>query len=264
MSTPSIHWFRLDLRLADNPALRAAARRGGAVVPIFVWAPDEEGDWPSGAASKWWLHQSLGRLDAGLREAGSRLVIRRGPTLAALRALTRETGATAVFWNRRYEPAVAARDATIAAALRGHGLEVESFNAGLLHEPWTIRNQSGKPFQVFTPFWRRCLTRPDPAAPLAAPKHLRPPQPWPGVFNPVAQGERFDPQGDYVRRWCPELARLPAAWIHRPHEAPPDVRDDAGVELGRHYPLPIISHAIARESALEAYKRSHLDLVKSL
>src|SRR5436190_7437209 len=107
----SLVWFRLDLRLADNPALAAALERGGSVVPVFIHAPDEEAPWSPGAASNWWLHQSLQSLDASLRKLGSQLILRRGPTLATLQALIRETGATAVFWNRRYEPAAIARDA---------------------------------------------------------------------------------------------------------------------------------------------------------
>ena len=67
-----------------------------------------------------------------------------------------------VFWNRRYEPACIARDKSVKEALRADGIEAESFNAALLHEPWTIQNQSGKPFQVFTPFWRALLSRPEP------------------------------------------------------------------------------------------------------
>ena len=179
MSAPSIHWFRLDLRLADNPAFHAAVNRGGPVVPVFIWSPDEEGDWPPGGASKWWLHQSLAALDANLRESGSRLVIRRGPTLDALRTLAKETGAAAVFWNRRYEPAVIARDAQVKENLRREGFAIESFNAALLHEPWTIQNKSGKPFQVFTPFWKNCLAQPDPPKPLTAPKQITAPAKWP-------------------------------------------------------------------------------------
>ncbi len=477
MNAPSIHWFRLDLRLADNPALAAATQSGEPVIPVFIWSPEEEGDWPPGGASKWWLHQSLAALDARLRAAGSRLVIRRGPTLQTLRTLAKEAGAKTVFWNRRYEPAVIARDTKVNAGLRQDGLAVESFNAALLHEPWTIQNQSGKPFQVFTPFWKHCLTKPDPAEALATPKRIPPPARWPRtlaldeleleprikwaegfrtmwqpgetgaaanlkqflakafenyseqrnrpdvvgtsqlsphlhfgeisprqvwhglkalaakrglavaqwrgsqflaevgwrefahhllyhfphtpgeplradfkhfswrkdatwlkawqrgrtgfpivdagmrelwttgwmhnrvrmivasflvkdlliswregarwfwdtlvdadlaqntlgwqwtagcgadaapyfrVFNPVSQGEKFDPQGDYVRHWCPELAKLPADWIHQPDQAPPEILHAAGVKLGRNYPEPIVSHAIAREVALEAFAR---------
>ena len=101
----TIVWFRIDLRLVDNPALHAAAARG-AVVPVFIHAPEEEQPWSPGGASLWWLHQSLTALDASLKQAGSRLVIRKGATLATLLALIEETGATGVYWNRRYEPAV--------------------------------------------------------------------------------------------------------------------------------------------------------------
>lgn len=75
------------------------------------------------------------------------------------------------------------------------------------------------------------------------------------VFNPTSQGEKFDPNGDYVRKWCPELARIPTAWIHRPSEAAQSILQQAGVALGRNYPTAIVSHAIAREIALEAYSR---------
>lgn len=80
-------WFRQDLRLADNRALLAAVRRGGPVIPVFIWSPEEEGRWQPGAASRWWLHQSLSQLDTSLRQRGSRLIIRRGPTLEAIREL---------------------------------------------------------------------------------------------------------------------------------------------------------------------------------
>ncbi|MFN3523980.1 MAG: cryptochrome/photolyase family protein, partial [Phenylobacterium sp.] len=73
------------------------------------------------------------------------------------------------------------------------------------------------------------------------------------IFNPVLQGEKFDPAGDYVRRWVPELARLPAAWIHKPWAAPAAVLSRAGVVLGRSYPRPIVDHAQARERALAAF-----------
>ena len=464
----SLIWFRLDLRLADHPALQAGIQRG-SVVPVFIHAPEEEAPWSPGGASRWWLYQSLGALDTALRKLGSQLVIRRGPSLATLSALAKETAATAVFWNRRYEPALTARDTQIKDALRAAGLEVESFNGALLHEPWTIQNQSGKPFQIFTPFWKHCLTKPDPAEPLPRPRKLSAPTHWPvslaldelelepkikwadglraawqpgeagaaahlenflasafanytndrnrpdhpgtsrlsphlhfgeisprqvwhavrrrsvadwrtsqfltelgwrefahqllhhfphtpteplradfkkfpwrkdaeflaawqkgqtgypivdagmrelwatgwmhnrvrmivasflvkdlllswtegaawfwdtlvdadlaqntlgwqwtagcgadaapyfRVFNPISQGEKFDPRGDYVRRWCPELAKLSDKWLHQPWSAPPEILARAGVELGRDYPEPVVSHAIAREVALAAF-----------
>jgi len=459
----SIVWFRQDLRLADNPALTAAASAGDPVVPVFLWAPEEEGAFPPGGAAKWWQHATLARLQRDLPQ----LVMRRAPrgSLAALRELVRETGAGRVFWNRRYEPVAQARDSEIKAALRADGLEAKSFNANLLHEPWTIQNKQGRPFQVFTPYYRHCLTLPVPAAlprpegvrfeaaasetldalellptipwtagmsaawqpgeagaqaqldrmlgggapayaaerdrpdhlgtsrlsphlhfgemgprqiwhavrarypkgeaepylrqlvwrdfahhllhhfphtpaePLRAEfarfpwrrderalrawqrgrtgypivdagmrelwttgwmhnrvrmivasflvKHLRLPwqdgaywfwdtlvdadlanntlgwqwsagcgadaAPYFRVFNPVLQGEKFDPEGAYVRRWVPELAAVPSKWIHQPWSAPPVELAAAGVELGRTYPGPMVDHAEARAGALAAF-----------
>jgi deoxyribodipyrimidine photo-lyase len=75
------------------------------------------------------------------------------------------------------------------------------------------------------------------------------------VFNPVLQGEKFDPDGAYVRRWVPELAQLPASVIHRPWSATPLERASAGVNLGKTYPTPIIDHRAGRERALKAYAK---------
>jgi deoxyribodipyrimidine photo-lyase len=471
----TIVWFRHDLRLADNPALHAAVQRSQAVVALYIHTPDEEAPWQPGGASRWWLHQSLKALSQRLRAIGAPLVIRRGPALAALRDIAAEVEATAVFWNRRYEPSVVVRDQHLKQALRQDGLLVQSFNAALWHEPWTLQNQSKKPFQVFTPFWKHSLAQPDPAPPLPAPHSLgapanQPPsltladlalepkinwsgglraawQPgeagaqaqlrqfldtalegyaeqrdypatpgtsrlsahlhfgeisprqiwhglqqlaqangWPSehwrtsaflrelgwrefahhllfhfphtpsaplraefqaftwqhnpahlrawqtghtgfpivdagmrqlwasgwmhnrvrmiaasflvkdlllpwqtgarwfwdtlvdadlaqntlgwqwtagcgadaapyfrVFNPTRQGEQFDPQGHYVRRWCPELTPLPNAWLHQPGAAPADVLRTAGITLGQNYPHPIVNHAQARIRALAAF-----------
>src|SRR5512139_2993852 len=142
----SLVWFDRDLRLADNPALAAAMKRGGTIVPVFIWSPEEEGPWPPGAASRWWLHQSLKSLDADLRRLGTRMIFRRGPSLAALRMLIRESGATSVYWNRRYEPALRDRDARVEKALTADGIAVRTFNSALLFEPDEIKNSSGKPF----------------------------------------------------------------------------------------------------------------------
>lgn len=76
------------------------------------------------------------------------------------------------------------------------------------------------------------------------------------IFNPFTQGEKFDPNGDYVRKYVPELAKLPKKYIHRPWEAPPHILSQAGVKLGVDYPKPIVDHTEARERALAAYKKS--------
>ena len=475
---PALVWFRQDLRLQDNPALQAALSRGGPVIPVFILDDAGEGRWPAGGASRWWLHQALASLDADLRARGSRLILARGASGEVLRELVRATGAGALFWNRRYEPAIIARDAALKTGFTAAGLEVKSSNAALLHEPHTIANKQGRPFQVFTPFWRHCLTLEVsaplrlPAGPLAAPaswprsldlgelgllptrdwadgfsacwqpgeagaakrlkafvaapmdaysevrnlpdrdgtsmlspwlhfgelsprqiwaavqarsrdsgvfppnngarvflsevgwrefahhllfhfphtpesplreefarfpwaddpggrqlrawqrgrtgypivdagmrqlwhtgwmhnrvrmivasflvKHLRLPwhhgaawfwdtlvdadlasntlgwqwtagcgadaAPYFRIFAPVLQGVKFDSNGDYVRRWVPELARLPTEHLHAPWEAPSHVLAAAGVRLGDTYPKPIVDHAEARAAALAALR----------
>jgi deoxyribodipyrimidine photo-lyase len=100
----------------------------------------------------------------------------RRETLAALVA---ETGAEAVCWNRLYDPALVARDSTLKAQLRARGCDARSFKASLLLEPWELETGKGEPYRVFTPFWKAALKRPEPGAPVAAPRDLRPPSRWP-------------------------------------------------------------------------------------
>jgi deoxyribodipyrimidine photo-lyase len=473
----SILWFRHDLRLDDNPALQAALAHGGPVVPVFIWEPEAEGDWPPGGASRCWLHESLRTLDAALRAAGSRLVIRQGKSLDVLLGLIDETAANAVYWNRRYEPAAITRDREIKAVLRTKGVTAESSNSLLLFEPWTVSTTSSTPYRVFTPFYRACVSLPEPDAPLPAPTTIGGPRerpascnleelgllpraPWDAgirsawtcgetagvtrledflgralsayldardrpdvegtsrlsaylhfgelsprrlwhtvkaamrrhkakahqqsaegflrqlvwrefayhllyhypqtaaaplnprferfpwrdepkaleawqhgrtgypiidagmrqlwrtgwmhnrvrmiaasflvkdlliswqsgarwfwdtlvdadlanntlgwqwvagcgadaapffrIFNPIQQGERFDPHGTYVRQWVPELAKLPDRWIHKPWQSPPTVLQAAGVVLGQSYPQPLVDHDEARKRALELFKK---------
>ncbi|MBX3750737.1 MAG: deoxyribodipyrimidine photo-lyase [Opitutaceae bacterium] len=483
MSAPTIVWFRQDLRLQDNPALQAAVAGGGPVVPVYILDDAGEGQWRVGGAARWWLHHALAALDGSLRERGSRLILARGPAQAVLPQLQRATGAKAICWNRRYEPAVIARDKAIKAHFTAAGTEVQSFNGALLFEPHAVANKQGRPFQVFTPFWRHCLSLPVTAPVKLTAKSLPAPAKWPAsleldelglrprlgwaegfaaqwqpgeagaqrrlrefvaeavdayaerrnspdvdgtsrlspwlhtgeigprqiwaalqarakatgvfpassgeqvflsevgwrefahhllyhfrhtpeqplredftrfpwaddpqgarlrawqrgrtgypivdagmrqlwqtgwmhnrvrmivasflvkhlrlswthgaawfwdtlvdadlanntlgwqwtagcgadaapyfrIFAPVLQGEKFDPAGDFVRRWVPELARIPAKFIHRPWEAPADVLAAAGVRLGDNYPRPIVDHGAARDAALAAFKSLRRD-----
>jgi deoxyribodipyrimidine photo-lyase len=478
-ASPTLLWFRQDLRLQDNAAFVAAVARGGPVIPVYVLDDEAEGAWKPGGASRWWLHHSLAALDEALRGRGSRLVLRTGAAAVEIPALCEETGAGAVYWNRRYEPASIARDKALKAHLGSGGVEAKSFNSALLFEPHTIANKQGRPFQVFTPYWRHCLTlpvpdpvesprgalpapdrwprsarleefgllprmtwadgfarhgrpgeagaqaqlahfvreavhayddernRPDrpgtshlsphlhfgeigprqvwaavkalgrdrgtfpasngarvflseigwrefahhllfhfpdtPERPLRAEfaafpwakdpgghrlrawqrghtgypivdagmrelwatgwmhnrvrmivasflvKHLRLPwnegaawfwdtlvdadlaantlgwqwsagcgadaAPYFRIFAPVLQGQKFDPDGAYVRRWVPEIARLPDKYLHAPWTAPAEVRTHAGVALGETYPEPVVDHADARAEALAAFKQ---------
>lgn len=464
--------MRLDLRLADNPALNLAAQTNDSVVPVYIWDPEEAAQWRPGGATMWWLHQSLDEFDRSLQTIGSRLIIRSGKSLEVLRGLIAQTGANSVFWNRRYDPHAIANDTAVKAALKASGIKVETFNSNLLHEPAKIYTQQGGPFKVFTPFWNNLSSVLEPPLPAPHPRTMHFPEKeidtmplkqlklepsidwaagfreywkpgeagakeklkqflhaaifryatgrdrpdqrgvsmlsphmhfgeisprqiwhavqvlqisdaaarksaeiylkelgwrefahhvlyhfpdtcdnplreqfanfpwsedpdklrrwqkgqtgypivdagmrqlwqtgwmhnrvrmivasfltkdlliswhhgakwfwdtlvdadlasntlgwqWAGgcgadaapyfrIFNPVLQGEKFDPEGDYVKRWVPELSKMPAKWIHQPWACPAEILSCANVKLGQNYPMPIIDHSLARKRALEA------------
>ncbi len=469
---PVLLWFRKDLRLDDNHALHAAATSGRPVIPVYIREPEAKGCGSLGAAQEWWLHHSLAALREGLAALESKLILRRGDALTVLDALLIETGAEAVVWNRRYDPAGIAVDTEIKTALRNKGIEASSFAGQLLHEPQRLRTGAGTPYRTYTPFWRALEQSGELPFPIDPPTSLATPQSWPQsdtltswsllpskpnwasdfpdmwtpgedaarekledfidgaidgyavdrdfpdkpatsllsphlalgeispariwhatrglsgkvptenivrfrkelawrefcyhqlfqfpklnsanwsdryddfpwredaklfdswrrgqtgypivdagmrqlwrhgwmhnrvrmivasflikdllidwregeawfrdtlvdadpaanaanwqwvagsgadaspffrIFNPVLQGEKFDPHGGYVRAFVPELAGLDGKYIHRPFEAPDGVLKRAGIELGEHYPRPIVDHAVARQRALDAH-----------
>jgi len=168
----AVVWLREDLRLADNPALLAGIDHGGPVTVVVVLDEDSPGIRPLGAASRWWLHQSLGALDTDLRARGSRLVLRRGSAAEVVPRLVADTGADAVYWNRRYGRVERDLDAGIKTALTEAGTEAHSFAANLLWEPWTVLTGQGEAFKVFTPFWRAAQAMPEPRHPLPEPRDL--------------------------------------------------------------------------------------------
>lgn len=175
---PILLWFRQDLRLRDNPALAQAARSGQPVIPLYIHDPAGEGAWPAGAASRWWLHHSLAALSRSLETLGSRLILRAGDSEETLGQLCKATGATAVYWNRRYEPAVTRRDTEIKRRLPETGAQARSFEGALLHSPLKVATKSGGPFKVFTPFWNHIQNLPT-RAPEAVPESLFAPAKWP-------------------------------------------------------------------------------------
>ena len=183
---PTIVWFRSDLRLADNPVLFEAAERGGPVIPVYIRSFEEEDPWHPGAASRWWLHHSLERLHDSLVEHGSMLVIRSGSAAEVLKSLAATTGADTVVWNARYEPAVRRRDEEVEHQLLSKGLSVGiNARASLLVDPREISTKQGRPYQVFTPFYKACIANAEQAAEAGqfdvvdAPRSLRAPAHWP-------------------------------------------------------------------------------------
>jgi hypothetical protein len=113
-----------------------------------------------------------------LEDRGSRLIVRRGPTSTALDELIQQTKASGVFWNRVYRPPMIQRDSELKSEIRKRGVAVETFNGSLLFEPGTILNTSGKPFSVFTSFWRACLAKAVSAPAPDPPPKLRAPESW--------------------------------------------------------------------------------------
>ncbi|KAH9317749.1 hypothetical protein KI387_019518, partial [Taxus chinensis] len=169
-------WFRRDLRLEDNPALLAAARGGGRVVPVYIWCPTEEARFHPGRVSRWWLKMSLMHLDQSLRVLGAPLLtIRATDTLSALLNLMHSTGATQLFYNRLYDPISLVRDYKLKQQLVEKGCSVFTFNGDLLYEAWQVYDENGHAFTRFDAFWEACLNMPfEPEAPLLPPRKLMP------------------------------------------------------------------------------------------
>lgn len=476
-----IHWFRRDLRLHDNPALYAALQQAtGRVVPVFILDDTLLNADRTSAARVVFMLDALHALDAALREHGSRLVVRHGPTQATLLTLYDELAATGIFWNRDYTPFAKRRDGAIEQAVQARGGQTRQFSEAVISEPNTILSGAGTPYTVYTPYYRRwrgeiegqkdailsetalpsfqplpeavpettLLTAHDlgitttqqlppggeaagltrlhafaqlelpysitnyaaarnlPALPAtsklspylrfgcvaprralrtalhaldqtttteqrqgietwigelawrdfyyqilanfphvltgafkpsynqiawennanwfeawcngqtgypivdAAMRQLQheawmhnrcrmivasfltkdllidwrwgerffmqqlvdgdhasnnggwqwaagtgtDAQPYFRIFNPVSQGEKFDPQGSYVRRYLPELSKVPDRYLHAPWTMPPAIQRQIGVEIGQHYPRPIVDHAQQRQKALHLYK----------
>ena len=174
MSTQTvILWFRNDLRLADNRALAAAVASGAAIVPVYIHDPKSAGAWTPGAASRWWLHQSLAALAHSLKERGAPLILREGYTEECLADLAAETGATAIYFSRAYEPWASALEERIKRRFSGQ-IELKRYAGAMLREPEEVRTKTGDPYKVYTPFWRALTALGAPSAPAPAPKSLTP------------------------------------------------------------------------------------------
>ena len=175
---PVIVWFRNDLRIADNPALRHAADSGRPVICLYI-LDETPGVRPLGAASLWWLDKSLKSLGESLEKLGNKLVLRKGVAAEVVDDVIAHAGATCVLWNRLYDKTSVDRDTAIKARLKDAGVDCQSFNAGLLNEPWTVQNGSGQPYKVFTPYWRAARGHLTHVAAEPAPKHLKSPTHFP-------------------------------------------------------------------------------------
>lgn len=169
--TKVIMWFRQDLRLADNPAFFAACEHQ-QIIPLYIFDKTQS---ILGEAQAWWLHHSLLALEKTLHKQGLKLILRKGKPLEIISALIKEYPIDAVYWNRCYDAPSMERDSKIKEVLTQQEIDVESFNGGLLHEPWAIKNQAGDFFKVFTPYWNKCkqsLIPPEPKQVTTKPSML--------------------------------------------------------------------------------------------
>ena len=165
----TIHWFRSDLRLDDNPSLAHACNQG-RIIPVYIFDETNRVDFPLGQASLTWLWKSLILLNKSL---SNNLIILKGPPLEILLTLATENNVTGVFWNRCYTPWQISRDAIIKREMQTRKIECKTFNGSLLWEPWEVLKSDGTPYKVFTPYYRRgCLGAEHPRAPLTPPKEM--------------------------------------------------------------------------------------------
>jgi deoxyribodipyrimidine photo-lyase len=172
-----IVWFRRDLRVADNPALSAAASTDETLLPVYIDDDGQESRRPLGGAARWWRGRSLLALDESLRRIGSRLIIRRGSPQAVLDSLLTESGARSIYFNLRRDGV--GDDAALIAWLRSRGIAVEAFDANYLHDPLYLRTAGGTGFKVFTPFWNRLRGAYTPPTELRVPKRFESLAHWP-------------------------------------------------------------------------------------
>ncbi|MDQ6783387.1 MAG: DNA photolyase family protein [Actinomycetota bacterium] len=203
MSTsPALWWIRRDLRLADNPALNAAAATG-EVVPLFIlddtlWAP-------SGDARRAWLLGALGALDGAI---GGHLVIREGDPVDQVVTVAREVGALSVFAAADFGPYGRRRDDAAAAALADRGVEVEWTGSPYAVEPGSVVKDDGTPFKVFTPFSRAWVAH-GWSEPLAVPARIAWAHDVPGVELPSVPvvSARLPTAGEEAAERCWERFR---------------------------------------------------------
>ena len=197
MGAPTILWFRQDLRLADNPALHAAA--AGPFLPVHVL---EDGAAAPGSAARWWLHHSLAALAAALAARGAPLLLLRGDPCRLIPDLADRIGAAEVHAGRQTEPLARRRDAETHAALETTGRRLVLHRTALLHEPHRVRTSGGTPFSVYTPFSR---------AVFASLDGLPPPLPAPDRLTAVASAPEGLTLGDLgllpVPDWAAEFSQ---------------------------------------------------------
>ncbi|NQY79758.1 MAG: deoxyribodipyrimidine photo-lyase [Candidatus Caenarcaniphilales bacterium] len=150
----SLILFRSDLRLIDNPAIHEAVKNSLKIIPVFIYDGEN-----LGAASKLWLKHSLASLNESLKDYGSELLIHSYKSneklLEFIKTINDKFQIKEIFWNRRYEPKNIEKDTELKKLLNENAFQTKSFCGNLLIEPWEIFNKQGKPYQVYTSYWKQ-------------------------------------------------------------------------------------------------------------
>lgn len=180
----NIVWFRDDLRVSDHPALAHAANTGKPILPIFILDEESEDTRAYGAAQKWFLHHALRGLDSKLTELGSPLQVFAGNSETVLEQLVEHNNIAGIYWNRRCGKGELALDTHLKSHFTASGIDVQSFQGNLIHEPIKTKTGQGGPYRVYTPFWRALQAQGEPRAPFAAPDKLTALQ-SPKISDPV-------------------------------------------------------------------------------
>lgn len=149
-------WFQRDLRTQDNPALNWALRQDTPVIAIYIYSPEEDAPWSEGAASRWWLHHSLEKLETDLLALGITLQFFHAHSINLIPQLVNDYDVTSVAWINRHEPHRRKIESNLEKILINNEKIVQRFTDELLSRPDEFLTQSKQtPYKVFTPFYRR-------------------------------------------------------------------------------------------------------------
>jgi deoxyribodipyrimidine photo-lyase len=176
---PVIIWFRRDLRLADQAAVRAAADSGAPIIAVYVLDDESPKHRKMGDASRWWLHHSLQSLGKALEARGSKLILRRGNSANIIADIAHKAGASAVHALHHYEPWWLNAQKALRKAMSDDDIVLELHHGNYLVPPGSVTTGSGNPYKVYTPFWRALNQHMPPPQPLSTPQSFVAPDDWP-------------------------------------------------------------------------------------
>jgi deoxyribodipyrimidine photo-lyase len=240
-SRTAVVLYTRDLRVHDLPGLVQGARSSEYGIPLFVL--DEDVLDRAGPNRIAFRVEALGDLRESLRKRGADLV-RRGDPVAETLRLYGGVRAEIGFAGEDVTPYARRRELRLATACQGFSIESRLEHGKTVVQPGPVVPDGGDHYRIFTPYWRRwCEVRR--RTPLSTPTRLRLPSRLAAselTPAPVAQARRFDPDGDYVRRWVPELRALPGPIVHEPWKA-------ADSLFAPEYLAPIVEPASPRRRA---------------